>query len=678
MPQPSSEHIKMPEIMPIVRYLANGVETLFTYPFPIFSSENLLVSFDGAPQNSGFTVLNAGQTSGGEIQFDYPPPNGVVVTLERRLTLERVTDFLSGGDFSAQAINNELDYLTGSIQQTSSDQVGMLRFDPAENTGAVTLPLRAQRANQALGFDGNGDPISVSLDGAMASPDFTAIGTGSVTRTAHDKFSDLVSIKDFGAVGDGLTDDTLAIQQALSAHKSVFIPIGTYLISSPLVLTQRQSMIGAGQSAVLKANATGFAVIEMVSEYITLSSLRIEQGDVGLKLYGLSTPCVQNSVTDVTLWGCGIGVQLDGYLDTNFPCYWNNFARVLVAQPSQHGIHLMRSGAGDTPNANKFHACRVYSLGSDISGSGIYVEEGAFNNAFVDCEVNVKGTAQACFHIGANSNKSLFINPYAESNNLVPNFKLESGSIETSIFNLLSASDGAAIWDLSGGEYTAYNAGFPYKNRLQRSIVTDLTTTLQRFDTEYIDTSGVMDLDLSHSVHLVSSFGGDLELRLPLASDAVGCEITIKKVDTSKNLVTISEQDLGLGPDRSAFFLGGQHDFVTMISNGAEWFVTSSNRMAGNTRFFDGAGLYDIDMAVDIYFLSSFGGVLEARLPPANAPEAIGRTITIKKTDVSANVITITEQGGSGPDGFSQPLNNQYNALTIVSDGGQWFIVSKF
>ena len=342
------------------------------------------------------------------------------------------------------------------------------------------------------------------------------------------------------------------------------------------------------------------------------------------------------------------------------------------------GFTLCALVRGIRPNANKFHACRVYSLGANITGAGIYVEEGRFNNAFVDCEANVTGTAQACFHVGAGSDKSLFVNPYAESNNLVPNFRLENGSIETSIFNLLSVSDGAAIWDLSGGEYTAYNAGFPYKNRLQRTTVTDLTTTLQRFDTEFIDTSGTVDLDLSHSVHLVSSFGGALEVRLPLASDAVGCEMTIKKIDTSSNVITISEQDGGTGPDRRAFFLGGQFDFVTMVSNGAEWFVTSSNRMAGNTRFYDGSGLYDVDMAVDVYFVSSFGGALEVRLPPANATEAIGRTVTIKKTDTSSNVVTVSEQGGSGPDGFNQPLSSQYEAITVVSDGGQWFITSKF
>lgn len=394
-------------------------------------------------------------------------------------------------------------------------------------------------------------------------------------------------------------------------------------------------------------------------------------------LFGLTRPVVQTSVCDVTITAPNIGVQLDGYTDTNKPCYWNNFDRVLVEQPAVHGFHLFRSGAGDTPNANKFHACRAYSLGAPMSGAGFYIEEGRFNNALIDCEANVDGTAQGCFIIGAGCDKTLLINPYAESFNQVPNIKLEAGSIETSIINLLSVSDGAAIFDLSGGEYTAYNAGFPHKNRLQRTTCTDLNATLQRYDTEFIDTNGEITLDTSHSVHLVSSFGGALTVNVPNAGDAVGVMMVVKKTDSSANVITVREEN-GAGPDGKDFFLGAENDYVMMLSNGAEWFVIASNRSAGNTRFFDGSGTYDIDMAVDVYLLSSFGGAMTARLPPANAAESIGRTITIKKTDGSANPITVTEQGGSGPDNFAQPLNSQYQAITIVSDGGQWFILNKF
>lgn len=672
-----SDHIKMPEIPPIVRYAANGVQTVFEYPFPIFAGEDLKVYFDGAPQYAGFDVADAGDTSGGSVTFDLPPADGVILTLERRLPLERMTDFLEGGDFSAQAINNELDYLTASVQQVDRRLSPMLRYSDHENPAGTILPSRESRANKALGFDGDGNPVPVSLEGSMAPPNYTAYGTGAITRTSSDKFSEVVSVKDFGAYGNGLHDDTPAIQKALEAHDTVFVPPGTYLISGTITLGERQRLFGAGQVSVLECQDNSFNGIEIVADFATLSDLRINGGAIGLKLFGRDRPCVQCAITDITVFAADIGVQLDGHNDTNLPCYWNNFDRVLVEEPAIHGIHLTRSGAGDTPNANKFYACRVYSHGADISGHGIYVEHGAFNNAFIDCEANVKGTAQGCITMGAGSYKTLLINPYTESFNTVPNVKLENGSDETSIFNLLSMSDGSAIWDLSGGKYTAYNAGFPNKNRLQRTTAVDINATLQRYDTEYIDTAGTIALDISHSVHLVSSFGGALTVQLPNAASAVGVMMVVKKTDPSSNVITITESG-GSGPDGRNYYLGAEGDFMQALSNGAEWFVISSNRAPGNTRYHDGSGVYDIDMAVDVYLLSSFGGAMTARLPPANAAIAVGRTVTIKKTDVSANVITVTEYGGSGPDGYGQPLNAQYKAITVVSDGSQWFIVSKF
>lgn len=670
-------HIQIPDIAPIVRYIADGEQDTFSYPFPIFASEDLRVYINGAEQVSGYNIAGAGNTAGGTVTFDNSPAEDDIITFERNLTLERLSDFLEGGDFSATSINNELDYIVAGLQQVSRTNKTMLKYSDHEASASSVLPSKSSRANKALGFDSNGSPIAVSLEGSMAAPDFTPTGTGAVTRTSDAKFSDMISIKDFGAVGDGLTNDTTALQNALAANDSVLIPEGTFLISSTIELNDRQSLIGLGQKSVIKANSNSFNIIEVAGGYTTIQNLRLEEGNVAIKFYGENAPCVQNTVSDVTIWGANTGILLDGHDDTNKPCYWNNFARVLIAQPATHGVHLTRSGAGDTPNANRFHCVRVYSLGADISGAGFYVEEGSFNNSFIDCEANVKGTADGCFIIGSGSNKTLLINPYAESNNLVPNIKLEAGSVETSIYNLLSASDGAAIWDLSGGEYSAYNAGFPNKNHLQRTTVVDMNATLQRYDTEYVDATGTVSLDTSHSIHLVSSFGGALTVELPNAEDTVGVMMVVKKVDTSTNLITVTEDD-GNGPDARNYYLGGENDFVQMISNGAEWFVISSNRAPGNTRFHDGIGTFDIDMSVDTYLLSAFSGALTARLPPANAAEAIGRTITIKKTDVSGNAVTITEQGGSGPDNSSQILGDQYDSITVVSNGSAWYIVSRF
>ena len=673
----TTEHIKMPDITPVIRYLADGVSVDFNYPFPIFASEDLVVTIDGAVQSSDFTITGAGETDGGIVSFATAPSSDSVIVLERILPIERVTDFLEGGSFSSRALNTELDYLVAAVQQVDAENDTMLRYPIGENPANVELPTLSNRAGKVLGFDANGNPIAVDASGTMAQPSFTASGAGAVTRTSSDKFSDLVSIKDFGAVGDGLTDDTLAIQQALAAHKAVFVPVGEYLISSTITLGFCQTLAGTGNGSILRCTNNTFNAIEIPAKQAYLVGLKIEGGDNAVKLFGRDMECTQNTVSDLVLEGCNTGILLDGYTDLSKPCYWNNFDNILIEQMLIDGVKLTKTGAGDTPNANRFTKVRAYSKGALTSNAGFYVEFGRFNNSFVDCESSVTGTsAQGCFIIGAGSDKTLLINPYAESWNGVPNVTLEAGSINSSITNLLSVSDGAAILDLSGGEYSAINAGFPYKNRLERTQAIDITSTLQRFDTKFTDASGTVDLDITHSVHLVSSFGGDLTLRLPNAADAIGVSITIKKIDSSANLVTISEIS-GNGPDGTNLTLGGENDTISMLSNGAEWFVTGGNRMAGNTRFVDTSGTYDIDMAVDTYLLSSFGGALTARLPAANSPNAIGRTITIKKTDVSANVITVTEQGGNGPDNSNQLLSSTYNAITFVSDGGSWWIVNR-
>lgn len=672
-----TSHIKIPDIAPIIRLVGNGTQTVFEFSFPIFASEDIAVYLNGAVQSSGYSVTGAGNTNGGQVTFVIAPANGQIVTLERRMPFERLTDFIEGGDFAAEAINTELDFVVAGLQQVEQDQVNMVKFAHTENPTSTTFPDKAVRAGKALGFDGDGNMIAVPLNGAMAQPSFTATGTGAITRTTTDKCNEQKSVKDFGAIGDGVADDTGAFQKALAASKFVFVPAGTYRITSTITLADGQTLAGVGDASEIRTNMS-ITLIHIGGSYNQLNNIKLFGGNVGIKFAGVNGPCVNNAVVDVSTWQAQTGILLDGGTDTNKPVYWNNFTRVLVAQPFVNGIHLKRSGAGDTPNANRFTQCRVYSLGATTSGHGVYVEAGSFNNSFTDFEANVNTTAQACVRCGSGSNKTIFVNLYTESHNGVPNVRLDAGSIETAIYNLLSASDGAAIWDFSGGQYTAYNAGYPYKNKLQKTICNDLTATLQRYDTEYIDSTGVVNLDLSHSIHLVSSYGGALTVNLPAAANAAGVMMVVKKIDTSKNIVTVAEAGGGLGPDGSNYYLGSENDFVMCLSNGAEWLVMSSNRSRSNTRFYDGSGTYDIDMAVDVYLLSSFAGALTARLPPANSPKSIGRMITIKKTDVSANPVTVAVQGGAGPDQYNQPLSAQFQSITVVSDGGQWFVVGRY
>lgn len=70
---------------------------------------------------------------------------------------------------------------------------------------------------------------------------FIPSGTNAVSRSVGNKLRDTVSVKDFGAVGDGVADDTAAIQAAIDSQEAanggiLVFPVGTYRVSSTLTI----------------------------------------------------------------------------------------------------------------------------------------------------------------------------------------------------------------------------------------------------------------------------------------------------------------------------------------------------------------------------------------------------------------------------------------------------------
>jgi hypothetical protein len=72
-----------------------------------------------------------------------------------------------------------------------------------------------------------------------------------VGRTVHQKLQESVSVKDFGAIGDGVTDDTAAIQAALTAGENsvVYFPSGIYRCTATLNVSNNSTL--SGYSAIL-------------------------------------------------------------------------------------------------------------------------------------------------------------------------------------------------------------------------------------------------------------------------------------------------------------------------------------------------------------------------------------------------------------------------------------------
>jgi hypothetical protein len=115
---------------------------------------------------------------------------------------------------------------------------------------------------------------------------FTQSGTGAIQRTVENKLKDTVSVKDFGAVGDGVANDTAAIVAALAAHGAVRIPANFEVrITSRITLTSSKAIYGEDPKTskiFVDANDYGFymndplGVAQLSMEGLTL------RGNTGL------------------------------------------------------------------------------------------------------------------------------------------------------------------------------------------------------------------------------------------------------------------------------------------------------------------------------------------------------------------------------------------------------------
>ena len=71
----------------------------------------------------------------------------------------------------------------------------------------------------------------------------------------------MISAKDFGAVGDGVTDDTVAIQKWAEHKEKRVLDKGIYLVSKPIVFTPGGGVIGEGGELLVSDNFEGYSLL---------------------------------------------------------------------------------------------------------------------------------------------------------------------------------------------------------------------------------------------------------------------------------------------------------------------------------------------------------------------------------------------------------------------------------
>ena len=149
--------------------------------------------------------------------------------------------------------------------------------------------------------DGGGDNIGgldqlkVELEASSGSSlvGFIQSGAGAVARTAQSKMRDFVSLAEFGATGDGLTDDTsainLAISAAISSGKALYIPKGTYMTTGGHTITYpgKVRFVGEQRDGVIFKRLSGTVTLFDIEQYAFCSfeNMTIDGNNLGGKAF---------------------------------------------------------------------------------------------------------------------------------------------------------------------------------------------------------------------------------------------------------------------------------------------------------------------------------------------------------------------------------------------------------
>lgn len=169
-----------------------------------------------------------------------------------------------------------------------------------------------------------------------------------------------INVKDYGAKGDGTTDDTTAIQAAITATRSggtVYLPVGSYKVTSSLSFPNYITVAGEGKGSEILWTGTGTMV--------TLTN------SFQVKFYRLS------------IWSTSAGSRQFLLSNSFFCSFANVHFRGSFAGPANTGSYLTQVGIelADNSGENEFIDCEITNFGYGLKTSCI-------QNGIVACKIH--------------------------------------------------------------------------------------------------------------------------------------------------------------------------------------------------------------------------------------------------------------------------------------------------
>jgi hypothetical protein len=260
-----------------------------------------------------------------------------------------------------------------------------------------------------------------------------------------DRGAQIVNVKAFGAIGDGVADDAPAIQAAINAAATlganVYIPGGTYRLNSGITSTDVTVLGAGGARTILEFYGAGTAVVLTTTRPGTVGSFRLVSKAAGQT--GIRTTGEFPAVRDVRMEEFDFGLRVGASTGVS-PSYYGTFRSVNIRTTVGTGTAgLSVFGGFPASNANTFNDIVVtgrFTTLIDLAGHG---------NTFVAGDVVAMNVEPVdCWRISGNGNRIYggYFEPFGSSN-------------PTRWINFTSASNGNRIADLYVSALANTNAG---------------------------------------------------------------------------------------------------------------------------------------------------------------------------------------------------------------------------
>lgn len=217
-------------------------------------------------------------------------------------------------------------YVTGSSSTKASifsDDNGTALANPFISSINGTWFFYVSDGRYDIQLSGAG--ITTTTAGDQQALDYRYISplNGAVARLLKAKEGDITSVKDFGAMGDGTTDDTTAWQAAINSGQPIRCPAGTYIVQTVTINNPDTEIYGYGMGeCILQAKTAG---VGSVFDFATNSGhnlvrdLTINANGANYGIKCESSACFQNKYIDVEVYGA-TGTPGTGIYNTS-NCY---------------------------------------------------------------------------------------------------------------------------------------------------------------------------------------------------------------------------------------------------------------------------------------------------------------------------------------------------------------------